>query len=155
MWLINEIVKKCFQCFFMWFLIQNLRNYRPESQNHATGHISLKQTAYTRGHYETPSYLKNNAAKEPQITGYVPYSPYSLRRREINRALCATSDDQNANIQRSYSPYRQYYEKDSFGQMANGQSDEKSLPSRYSLRSVWNGFRNLWGIPDIILSCFK
>ena len=118
-----------------------------ESQNHTA--MSQKPNPYTRAYHDTPSYFKNPVTRDPQGTsyvtsyhengiGYVPYSPYSLRRREINRALSASNDDPNANL-RSASPFRQFHEQDlSFNRhLTNGRLDDTSHSSRYSLRDMW------------------
>ncbi|XP_057326018.1 dual specificity mitogen-activated protein kinase kinase hemipterous-like [Microplitis mediator] len=124
-----------------------------DTQQRVTGHISLKQTANLRNNQsEKQNHLKNNpttgtVTKEPLnpnstfssfyhrltsaengISTYVPYSPYTWRRKEITRPFSPPTNKTNeqdsvttstlttttigvTTATRSYSPYRQYIEQ--------------------------------------------
>ncbi|XP_014206927.1 dual specificity mitogen-activated protein kinase kinase 7 isoform X2 [Copidosoma floridanum] len=114
-------------------------NSAQHHQHRPSGHVSLKQTAHLRSQSsvngsEAAAYLRNNNnvnsnPKEPSAigrtaatlqengttTGYIPYSPYALRRRDMiarpfspmpGQACCTAA----TNLQRSYSPYRYQYQ---------------------------------------------
>lgn len=108
----------------------------PAAPQRPSGHVSLKQTAHLRSHSsvnrsEVLSYLqqRNNnstgnfnepsnslSAATPKTStenggvGYVPYSPYALRRRDsITRPFSPASGTQAVSNSRPYSPsYRQF-----------------------------------------------
>lgn len=90
--------------------------------------MSLKQTAQLKAQYEVPAFLRSNATKEPQNSGflpfhqrlnsensanYVPYSPYAFRRtRPFSPPTSkGIAEELESNSQRSFSPYRQYVEQ--------------------------------------------
>lgn len=127
---IHELIPK--EISFGWQFSSRL----PGSQQHrVSGHVSLKQTAHLRAQSEVPAFLRSNVnsgIREPASNsgflpfhqrsnsenganpcGYVPYSPYALRRKEIARPFSPpvskdAVDQSESNLPpRPFSPYRQ------------------------------------------------
>ncbi|KAG7196628.1 hypothetical protein KM043_015977 [Ampulex compressa] len=120
-------------------------------QMRVTGHVSLKQTAHLRAQSEVPAFLRSNATKESQNSSflpfhqrsnsenganYVPYSPYSVRRKDISRPFSPPStndlEQTEVNLQRSLSPYRQHVDQNKEYSMnrcsTNGQGRQEERP---------------------------
>ncbi|XP_012056844.1 PREDICTED: dual specificity mitogen-activated protein kinase kinase 7-like [Atta cephalotes] len=101
-------------------------------QQRISGHVSLKQTAQFRAQSEVPAFLRSNISssfRESSNCGflpfhqrsnsenganYVPYSPYTLRRKEMARPFSPpiskdAADQPEPNLPpRPFSPYLQY-----------------------------------------------
>uniref|UniRef100_A0ABD2XE91 mitogen-activated protein kinase kinase n=1 Tax=Trichogramma kaykai TaxID=54128 RepID=A0ABD2XE91_9HYME len=107
---------------------QAQRHYQPDQQlqqqkqfQPGNGHVSLKQSTLLKQQLRQQVQQQSTAPKEPNTSsatprsalmqqpeinsGYIPYSPYALRRRDmITRPYSPASGQVLNNLQRSYSP---------------------------------------------------
>ncbi|XP_058802701.1 dual specificity mitogen-activated protein kinase kinase 7-like isoform X2 [Phymastichus coffea] len=92
-----------------WFY-NVMRQLEPRGPGRPSGHLSLKQTAHLRSNSSGggDSYARNSGSSSKDqngCVGYVPYSSYGFRRRDMIGNSRPFSPSYSS-LQRTYSPYR-------------------------------------------------